>query len=132
MIGYVDRVTLHSRFVRPLTLALGWLLLIGLALGGAPRPAPAQDGLRASTSEPAPQTTSSMSLLPQDLYLKLRSELVVLPISVTDPLGRFITGLRRDQFEISEQDVLQTARFFSTEDVPISIGIILDTSGSMK
>jgi Ca-activated chloride channel family protein len=128
----LDRVTLRWSSIQPFTLAFGWWLSLSLLLVGAPMSSTAQDSPRAATAEPGPQPDSSSSLSLQDPFLKLKSELVVLPISVTDSLGRFVPGLRRDQFEIYEQDVPQTARFFSTEDVPISVGIILDVSGSMK
>jgi Ca-activated chloride channel family protein len=68
----------------------------------------------------------------QDPFIKLKTELVVLSLSVTDGLGRFIPGLKQNQFEILEDDVPQAVKFFSTDDTPISIGIILDVSGSMK
>ena len=127
-----DRVMLCWSSIGPFTLTFGWWLIPGLLLIGALTSPTAEDSTRAATAEPWPQTTSSSPLSFQDPFLKLKSELVVLPISVTDSIGRFVPGLRRDQFEIYEQDVPQSARFFSTEDVPLSVGIILDVSGSMK
>ena len=58
------------------------------------------------------------------------SRLVLVPVSVTDPMQRFVTGLNRDNFEVFEGAKPQTIQHFSSEDVPVSLGIILDVSGS--
>lgn len=63
--------------------------------------------------------------------IKTDVKLVLVPVSVTDPMERFVTGLSRDNFEVFEDKKQQTIRNFSSEDVPISVGIIVDTSGSM-
>jgi Ca-activated chloride channel family protein len=60
------------------------------------------------------------------------SRLVLVPVSVTDPMQRFVTGLNRDNFEVFEGAKPQKIQNFSSEDVPVSLGIILDTSGSMS
>jgi Ca-activated chloride channel family protein len=57
--------------------------------------------------------------------------LVLVPVSVTDLNERFVTGLNKDNFQIFEGKTPQKIQTFSSEDVPISIGIILDISGSM-
>lgn len=59
------------------------------------------------------------------------SRLVLVPVSVTDPMQRFVTGLNRDNFEVFEGARPQRIQHFSSEDVPVSLGIILDVSGSM-
>jgi Ca-activated chloride channel family protein len=53
-------------------------------------------------------------------------------ISVTDPYGRFVTGLSKDHFEVFDNKVKQQIAHFSDEDAPVSLGIIYDVSGSMK
>jgi Ca-activated chloride channel family protein len=52
-------------------------------------------------------------------------------VTVTDPHDRQVTDLEPDDFRIFENNVEQEIRYFSSEDVPISIGIIFDLSGSM-
>ncbi len=64
--------------------------------------------------------------------IKTNVKLVLVPVSVTDPNERFVTGLSQDNFQIFEGKTPQTIQNFSREDVPVSIGIILDISGSMK
>lgn len=58
-------------------------------------------------------------------------DLVLVPVTVTDPMLRLVTGLRQDNFQVFENKKPQEIRHFSSEDAPVSIGIIVDTSGSM-
>ena len=58
-------------------------------------------------------------------------ELINVTATVTDTRGRFVSGLTREDFVIYEDDELQTISNFSSERVPVSLGIVLDTSGSM-
>jgi Ca-activated chloride channel family protein len=46
--------------------------------------------------------------------------------------GRPVTGMKREHFEVYEDRVQQELQYFSAEDVPLSVGIIFDVSGSMK
>lgn len=59
-------------------------------------------------------------------------ELVNVTATVTDARGRFVSGLGRDDFLVYDDDALQTITHFSNERVPVSLGIVLDTSGSME
>ena len=52
-------------------------------------------------------------------------------MSVTDPYGRLVTGLEQENFRVFEDNIEQEIVRFSSEDVPISIGVIFDMSGSM-
>lgn len=56
---------------------------------------------------------------------------VQVPVTVSDPLGRFVTGLDQDAFEVYEDKVKQKIISFGSEDAPLSIGIVFDTSASM-
>jgi hypothetical protein len=58
-------------------------------------------------------------------------DLALVNVSVTDPYNRLATGLEPDNFRIFENNVEQEIQYFSSEDVPISIGVIFDLSGSM-
>jgi Ca-activated chloride channel homolog len=69
---------------------------------------------------------------PTDGPLKLNTELVTLTVTVTDPYNRLVTGLDRQHFEVFEDKVKQSIEFFNDDDVPVSMGIIFDVSGSMK
>jgi len=59
-------------------------------------------------------------------------DLVLVPVTVTDTYNRLVTGLEKKDFSLLESEKPQQIRYFSTEDGPISLGVILDLSGSMK
>ena len=58
-------------------------------------------------------------------------ELINVTATVQDGAGRFVPGLRQDDFLVYEDGQPQTITHFSAERVPVSLGIVLDTSGSM-
>ena len=93
-------------------------------------------------SLPAP--AFAQSLIPEDMKhdtlgqtinqgqaLRLDVELALVNVTVTDPYDRLVTGLEPENFRVFEDNVEQEIVNFSSEDVPISIGVILDLSGSM-
>jgi Ca-activated chloride channel family protein len=59
------------------------------------------------------------------------STLVLVPVSVTDPSNRYVLGLAKEDFTVLEDGVEQKVTHFSNEDAPLSIGLLVDTSGSM-
>ena len=79
---------------------------------------------------------SEARLTPPDLTaaerIKVNVDLVLVPVSITDT-GRNtpVAGLQREQFRLYEDRAEQTIRYFSSEDSPVSIGMVLDASGSM-
>lgn len=64
--------------------------------------------------------------------LKVDVELVTVSATVTDNQNRVITGLDKEHFKIWEDKLEQKIESFSAEDVPVSLGIVFDISGSMK
>lgn len=64
--------------------------------------------------------------------IKTGTNLVTLNVTVTDQYGRYVTGLSKQHFEIYDDKVPQKIEFFSSDDAPMSMGIIFDVSGSMK
>ena len=58
-------------------------------------------------------------------------ELINVTATVTDGNGRFVSGLRKEDFRVYQDDEPQPITHFSSERVPVSLGIVLDTSGSM-
>jgi VWFA-related protein len=63
--------------------------------------------------------------------IRIDKTLVQINVTVTDPLNRFVTGLDKDYFKLFEEKVEQQIAQFSSEDAPLSIGLVFDTSGSM-
>ena len=63
--------------------------------------------------------------------LHMDVDLALVNVTVTDPYNRLVTGLDPDNFRVFEDNIEQEVVTFSSEDVPISIGVIFDFSGSM-
>jgi VWFA-related protein len=71
---------------------------------------------------------------PEDTGTVIRSDvrLVVLHTTVVDKSGRLVTNLSQEAFTVYENGVLQQIRRFQREDVPVSLGLVVDNSGSMR
>lgn len=76
---------------------------------------------------PAQQSSASTS----DLKLRVDTTLVLIPVSVTDASNRFVLGMERRDFHVFEDGAEQKVTQFSGEDAPLSVGLLVDTSGSM-
>jgi Ca-activated chloride channel family protein len=68
----------------------------------------------------------------RDARIRVDVNLVLVPATVTDPMNRLVTGLEKENFEVYDNNVGQVIKSFSTEDAPVTIGIIFDLSGSMS
>ena len=68
----------------------------------------------------------------KDKTIKVDVDLVLVNVTVTDPFNRLVTGLEQENFRAFEDNAEQEIVHFSSEDVPISIGVIFDMSGSMS
>jgi Ca-activated chloride channel family protein len=69
--------------------------------------------------------------IPRGRSIHVDVDLALLNVTVTDPYSRIVTGLEADNFRVFEDNIEQEVANFSSEDVPISIGVILDLSSSM-
>jgi len=83
-----------------------------------------------ATIEPLPKPAQKAELLPK-ANIRVDSTLVLIPVTVTDPMNRFVTGLEKDNFKIFEDKKEQEVKQFSSEDAPLSVGVVFDCSGSM-
>jgi Ca-activated chloride channel homolog len=63
--------------------------------------------------------------------IRIDSTLVLIPVTVTDPYNRFVTGLEKENFKLFEDKKEQEIVQFASEDAPLSIGVVFDCSGSM-
>jgi Ca-activated chloride channel family protein len=68
----------------------------------------------------------------QTQTIKVDVDLVLVNATVTDSLNRYVSGLGQEHFQIWEDKLEQKIAYFSAEDVPVSLGVIFDVSGSMK
>ena len=63
--------------------------------------------------------------------IRVEANLVLVPMTVTDPMNRLVTGLEKENFNVFDNNTGQVIKTFSTEDAPVTIGIVFDLSGSM-
>jgi len=92
--------------------------LMGLALIPAQQQAPAQ--------EPKPAKPQRERPIQMDV------DMVLVNVTVTDSMNRLVTGLEKEHFQIFEEKEEQKVTHFSNEDVPLSMGVVFDASGSMS
>jgi Ca-activated chloride channel homolog len=64
--------------------------------------------------------------------IRVNVDMVLVPVTVTDPMNRLVTGLERENFQIYDNNTGEKIKSFATEDAPLSIGIVFDLSGSMQ
>jgi Ca-activated chloride channel family protein len=80
----------------------------------------------------APAGRSAVRASGQDGFqFKSATDLVNITATVSDATGRFVPGLRKEDFQVYEDDKLQSVSHFGAERVPVSLGIAIDTSESM-
>ena len=88
-----------------------------------------RQGTQPSSTQNAPYAQLSRNIVTGPLRVGV--DLVVVPVTVRDRNGRAVTNLEQHNFAIYENDKEQTIRYFSKDDQPISLGLILDLSSSM-
>jgi VWFA-related protein len=75
--------------------------------------------------------SSAQSVRDHDYSVSVNVELVQLSVSVLDKKGFPVRGLQQEQFAVYEDKVLQDISLFKQEDIPLSVGLVVDTSSSM-
>ena len=90
----------------------------------------APTGAPAGVEAPAATGTGSLKIHPGS-RIRMNVDMVLVPVTVTDPMNRLVTGLEMDDFQVFEGPGKQQIRSFASEDAPVSIGIVFDLSGSM-
>ncbi len=126
-----------------------WLGLVILLAGLGASVCPAQENPlgQVQTQKPAPppktpeekkpvieggENAARLATSRKDARIRVDVNLVLVPATVTDGMNRLVTGLERENFFVYDKDVLQQIKSFSTEDAPVTIGIVFDLSGSMN
>jgi Ca-activated chloride channel homolog len=79
-------------------------------------------------AQPPPPTQQNA----QDNKIRVDVNLVVLHTTVLDDRGKFADGLKQDNFRVFEDKVEQKLSVFKREDIPVSMGLVIDNSGSMR
>src|SRR5258708_8746347 len=79
-------------------------------------------------------TPAQKSKEPEDKDFTIRSDvrLVLLDVSVRDAAGGFVSGLTKDSFKVYEDGKPQEITQFANQDIPVTVGIVVDESGSMR
>jgi Ca-activated chloride channel homolog len=110
-------------------LALATLAASVLCLGAAPE----GRGRDPRTQQPAPAVPQEQQPAQDSQSFRFRTgvELINVTATVTDAGGRFVHGLRKEDFRVFQDGQEQPVTHFNNERVPVSLGIALDTSGSM-
>ncbi len=98
----------------------------------AAKESPAQDRGRQTKPELESRIPQEPAPKEKGFTIGVNVDLVLMYTSVFDKNGRFVAGLKKDNFRLFEDGVQQTLTTFVQEDVPVSMGILLDLSGSMR
>jgi Ca-activated chloride channel homolog len=131
---------LCSHFLCPIALRLStslFLLLIVLApVSRSQSPNPLTAGMKDLPDQATSEVDTAHVSSPRPLDIannavRVDVNLVTVQVTVTDAMNRAVTRLSKDDFTLSEGDKKQEIRYFSEEDSPISVGLILDFSKSM-
>jgi VWFA-related protein len=97
-------------------------------------PAAAPSDLSAGAAQTAAASPSSQPAVPiaqEPSFRSNSSELVVLPVIVTDNKGRYVSDLPNDRFSVFDNGRHVPIELFSNEDTPLTVGLVVDASGSM-
>ncbi|MGC2697844.1 MAG: VWA domain-containing protein [Candidatus Angelobacter sp.] len=93
---------------------------------------PATEPPKPADSKDAATATTDVSLKNHTKPVQVDVNLVLVNVTVTDDWNRIVTGLDKENFAVLEGSELQQLKHFSSEDAPISLGVIFDMSGSMS
>lgn len=121
-------MSLSSRSGSPKLIAAALILLAGLRFRASARPQNSQGSPIDPAEFPVAVRKPPIHVAP----IQIDVNMVLLNVTVTDPWDRMVTGLEPVNFEVFDEKVEQHIASFSSEDVPISVGLIFDSSGSMS
>src|ERR1700726_1726861 len=107
---------------------------LGLSMRTLTMAACALFGFPALAQVTGPMTDSGTREQAKSSGQAIRAEvtLALVNVTATDPYGRLVTGLEKENFRVFEDGIEQEIVSFSSEDLPVSIGLIFDMSGSMS
>lgn len=80
----------------------------------------------------ADQPAAGKTPAQHDYTIRTTSRLVLLDVSVKEPQGGFVSGLKQDNFKVYENGKVQQITQFANADIPVTVGILVDESGSMR
>lgn len=119
--------------LRRIELAALFLIFAVTSVSSVPQEKPTREGPK---TKPQLESKSPVAPAPpqksKGFTIGVNVDLVVMHTSVYDKSGHFLSGLKKENFRIYEDGIEQTVTQFSQEDVPVSMGILVDLSGSMR
>jgi Ca-activated chloride channel family protein len=83
------------------------------------------------TIEPRAKPAPAKQEAPGRANIRVDTTLILVPVSVNDPLNRPVSGLEKENFRLFEDKVAQSITQFAMDDEPVAVGLVFDTSGSM-
>ncbi len=83
------------------------------------------------TATPTPQTADETAEVDEGI-VEINTEIVTIPLKVLDRKGKFIAGLTKEDFKVFEDNVEQEITYFSNEQEPFTVALVLDMSYSAK
>lgn len=83
-----------------------------------------------ATITPRTKPVAEAAKLPQ-ANIRIDANLVLVPVTVCDPMNRPVTGLEKEHFKVLDDKVEQTITHFAMDDEPLAVGLVFDISGSM-
>jgi len=125
----------HSRAPLKARVACGavvFILPLVVAFGQNAAPPPKATTVQNASPAQKPATGKAESPDSGEAVFSSESRLVPLNVTVTDKSGHLVTNLPQSAFTVLENGAPQTIRLFKREDVPVSLGLIIDNSGSMR
>ena len=137
-------LVLLASFAAPATFAQTRPRRVGQTPAAAPAtPAPAPTPVRRAPQMERPAPTTARTPAPQssaevaeevgeDEVVRVNASLVTVPVSVLDRDGRFISGLRQEDFRVLEDGVEQRIAYFAPVEQPFTVALVIDTSGSTR
>ena len=87
---------------------------------------------RVEPPQASPEDGIDPSLKTHTKPMKVDVDLVLVSVTITDPMNHLVTGLDKENFSLFEGKDQQEIKHFSSEDAPVSLGVIFDMSGSMS
>jgi VWFA-related protein len=124
------------RFRKPATLAAGFSLALLLAPGlraqqDSPAPKPSKSEATVSITPPPPSKADAAADGKNPIRVSVNE--VIVPVTVTDEKGRFVSDLEQKDFQVFEENKLQNIRFFTRErSQPVVVGFLLDMSTASR
>jgi Ca-activated chloride channel family protein len=97
-----------------------------------PKPAPQREDAKSRKGDKRQGAQADDQVVDKQSVIEINTDLVQLDVTVIDQNGLAIMDLQKDDFSVYEDKIKQTVANVSREEVPVSFGLVIDTSGSMK